>query len=121
MPTFVLIKFIYLILLKESINISLDQRSRIFQNLNGALGEMEGGSSFLLGMQLRIDTRNKVVAEGIKFQKFLSLENKLSKKPLPELWHLFAIPLRPTRFSWQFPLHLRECRSGFPSYTSLPL
>lgn len=47
----VLIKVIYLILLKESINISLDYRNRIFQNLNGALGEMEAGSSFLLGMQ----------------------------------------------------------------------
>lgn len=50
MPTCVLIKVIYLILLKESINISLDQRSRIFQNLNGALGEEEEGSSFLLGV-----------------------------------------------------------------------
>lgn len=56
----VLIKFMHLILLKENINISLDHRSRIFQNLNGALGEM-GGSSFLLGMQLRADTRNKFV------------------------------------------------------------
>ena len=77
MPTCILIKVIYLILLKESVNISLDQRSRIFQNLNGALGEMEEGSSFLLRMQLHVDTRNKVVAEGIKFQKFLSLQNKL--------------------------------------------
>ena len=77
MPTCVLIKVIYLILLKESINISLDQRSRIFQNLNGALGEIEEGSSFLLGMQLHVDTGNKVVAEGIKCQKFLSLQNKL--------------------------------------------
>lgn len=76
-PTCVLIQVIYVILLKENINISLDQRSRIFQNLNGALGEMAEGISFLLGMQLHVDARNKVMAEGIKFQEFLSLRNKL--------------------------------------------
>lgn len=70
MPSCVLIKVVYPILLKESINISLDQRSRIFQNLNGALGEMEEGHSFLLGMQLHADTRNKVVLwlKGLNFR-----------------------------------------------------
>lgn len=122
MPTCVL-TVIYLILLKESINISLDQRSRIFQNLNGALGEMEEGSSFLLGMQLHADTRNKVVLwlKGLNFRNSCPCRISLSKKPLPEFWDLFAILLWPTKFSLQFPLHFGECRSGFPSYTSLPL
>lgn len=31
----------------------------------------------LLGMQLYGDTRHKMVAEGIQFQKYLSLQNKL--------------------------------------------
>lgn len=101
MPTCILIKVIYLILLKESINISLDQRSRIFQNLNGALGEMEEGSSFLLGVQLHADTRNKVVLwlKGLNFGNSCPCRISLSKKPLPEFWDLFAIPLQQTRFS----------------------
>lgn len=119
----ILIKIIYFILLKENINISLDHRSRIFQNLNGALGEMAEGSQFLLGMQQHAHTRNKVVLwlKGLNFRNSCPCRTSSSKKPLPEFWDLFAIPLWPTRFTLQFPFHLGECRSGFPSYISLPL
>lgn len=83
MTACVLIKFMHLILLKENINISLDHRSRIFQNLNGALGEM-GGSSLLLGMQLCADTRNKFVLwlKGLNFRNSCPCRTSLSKKPL---------------------------------------
>uniref|UniRef100_A0A8C0EB18 Procollagen-lysine,2-oxoglutarate 5-dioxygenase 1 n=1 Tax=Bubo bubo TaxID=30461 RepID=A0A8C0EB18_BUBBB len=115
---------------RESINISLDQRSRIFQNLNGALGEMEEGSSFLLRMQLHVDTRNKVVLQlnylGNYIPQIWTFETgcTVCDEGLRSLTGFKALPMiligifieQPTPFLSQFFLRLRNLHYPNQSY-----